>query len=182
MPRAGHLDRGVRKDLDRRRHQRRRQRSQEEPFRLRPAHTGIPAAVREDHRRDAGQMPDGMVADLRRALGRRGQQGGLRAGPLPGGVQRPRHQRRAQGLSGHHHPEGTASHRRSRRHPGDGRARAQRLPRSAEPVPLPRRDQAVAAVRRRDRARRHSTRRSSPAGSTSSTTSPTSCPRCSRWR
>ena len=72
----------------------------------------------------------------------------------PVGVQRPRHQRRAQWLPGHHDPEGAAGHRRARRHPGDGRARAQHVPRSAEPVPLPRRHQAVAAVRRRDRARR----------------------------
>ena len=50
-------------------------------------------------------------------------------------------------------PTRAAGHRGARRHPRDGRARAQHLPRCAEPVPVPRRHQAVAALRRRDRAR-----------------------------
>ena len=97
-------------------------------------------------------MPDGVDRRLQRALGRRGQQARLRAGPLPRGVQRSRHQRRTQGVPGHHDPQGATGHGGARRHPGDGRARAQHLPRCAEPVSVPRGDQAVAAVRRRDRA------------------------------
>ena len=56
-------------------------------------------------------------------------------------------------LPGNHHPEGAAGHGRARRHPRDGRTRAQHLPRGAEPLPLPRRDQALAALRRRDHPR-----------------------------
>ena len=120
---------------------------------LRPAHPGVPRAVRQDHRGDAVQVPDGVDRRLQRALGRRGQQARLRAGALPGRSPTITTSPARRRLPGHHHPEGAAGHGRARRHPGDGRARAQHLPRCAEPVPVPRRDQAVAALRRRDRPR-----------------------------
>ena len=129
---------------------RRRQRAEEESVPLRPAHPGVPGAVREDHRGDAVQVPDGLDRRLQRALGRRRQQARVRAGALSGRVQRSRHQRRAQRVPGNHDPEGAAGHGRARRHPRDGRTRARHLPRCVEPLPLPRRDQAVATLRRRD--------------------------------
>ena len=107
VPRAGHLDRRVRPATEKHREtsleqsttseQRRRQRAEEEHLPLRPAHAGVPDAVREDHRGDAVQVPDGVDRHLQRALGRRRQQARLRTGALPGGVQPSRHQRRDAG-------------------------------------------------------------------------------------
>ena len=112
VPRAGHLDRRVtpttpaepaihdesagRQALSVDDIKRRRQRAEKESVPLRPAHAGVPGAVREDHRGDAVQVPDGLDRRLQRALGRRRQQARVRTGALSGRVQRSRHQRRAQ--------------------------------------------------------------------------------------
>ena len=80
----------------------------------------------EDHRGNAGEVPDRMVGHLRRPLGRRGQRRGVRTRPLPARLQRPRHQRRTSRLQGHLDPHRPARIRGARRHPGDGRSRASR--------------------------------------------------------
>ena len=49
-----------------------------------------------------------------------GSQRGIRAGPLPGCLQRPRHQRRTPRLPRYFDPQGQARERRAGRHPGNG--------------------------------------------------------------
>ena len=110
-----------------------------------------------------------------------GQQGGLRAGPLPGGVQRPRHQRRDAGYQGITIPKaqratvvrGGILEMDEPEHSTYRGALNPYLSPAAVKRWQPFVDEIIRAA---------STRRSSPAASTSSTTSPTSCRRCSRWR
>ena len=120
----------------------RRRRAQEKQLPLRPAHAGVPGALRGDHDRDAGQVPGGVERHLRRALGRGRARRGLRARPVVGvPVQRPRREQRAEGLQGDHDPD--PGERVPGRLPGDGPARAAALPAGAQPVPVARRGRAL---------------------------------------
>ena len=120
---------------------------------LRPAHAGVPAAVREDHRGDAVQVPDGVDRTSTTGTGSprtASTSSNWRAAPWCPTITTSPARRPYQGIT----------------IPKAQRATVVRggilemdepehstLPRCAEPLPVPRRGQAVAAVRRRDRAR-----------------------------